>query len=318
MLSKIQVFIITGFLGSGKTTFLNKLLPVFGEEKNVIIENEFGKINVDASLISGSFDTIFELTNGCICCSINNQLLETLLKISGLAERPTNLFIETTGIADVGDIASTFKNTQVAELYNLQKVICLVDAENFHHYADKNIEIHKQIVSADCVLITKTTEINNNEVINIEQTVKSINPFAQIAKSASAVLKKECLLEANNRLYIDENIDTQAENKHKINSLFFETKKAFDIQKLKYELHKTLFLHYNQIFRIKGYVLDKNNNVYLVQSVGKTTSITVVNNTNIKRSQLIFIGIISELKTVERILKPSITNINITNVHLIS
>lgn len=318
MLSKIKVFIVTGFLGAGKTTFLNKLLPVFSKEKNVIIENEFGKINIDASLINGTFDIIFELTNGCICCSINNQLLETLLQINSLADRPTNLFIETTGIADVGDIASTFKNAQVAELFNLHKVICVVDAENFNYYADKNIEIHKQIVSADCILLTKTTDINCNNIINIAQTVKSINPFAQIAKSANDILNKEYLLQPNNRLFIDESLVVHSENKHKIKSLYYETKKAFDIQNLGYELHKTLFLHYNQIFRIKGYVLDINNNVYLVQSVGKTTSITLVNNTNIKKSQLVFIGIISELKTIERILKPSIAVINSTNAHLIS
>ena len=74
---KINVYIITGFLGSGKTTLLNNLLQQFGNEKNVVIENEFGKINIDATLVNGAYEAVYELTNGCICCSINNQLLET-------------------------------------------------------------------------------------------------------------------------------------------------------------------------------------------------------------------------------------------------
>ena len=125
---KIDTYILTGFLGAGKTTILNELLKLFPHNTG-IIENEFGSVNIDGSLIVGKFNEIYELTNGCICCSLDNELYTTLHQIVKNNHSIQNLFIETTGIADVGNIASLLKKQDVSEYFKLKSIICVVDCE---------------------------------------------------------------------------------------------------------------------------------------------------------------------------------------------
>jgi G3E family GTPase len=303
MANRINVYILTGFLGSGKTTLLNNLLKQFDSEKNVVIENEFGKINVDASLINGSFESVFELTNGCICCSINNQLIDALSQIDQLKNRPDNLFVETTGIADVGEVAAVFSQLYVMDKFDLKKILCVVDAENIEHYIDSNIEIIKQIIASDCILINKANPEEQIKLNRIENHLKALNCFAKISSSIHGDLPKNRLLEPNTT---DKSISPaalEAKTTHKIKSVLYETELKFDITMLKYELFKSLFFYYDQIFRIKGYVLDANNEVFLVQSVGKASTVVPAKNTSIEKSQLVVIGKGLETKTIERLLK---------------
>ncbi|SHG54316.1 GTPase, G3E family [Flavobacterium micromati] len=316
--AKIYVYLLTGFLGSGKTTLLNTLLQQFSDQKNIVIENEFGKINIDTTLIKGKFESVFELTNGCICCSISNQLFETLSLIDSLPEKPNNLFIETTGIADAGEVASIFNQLYISEKFDLKKIICVVDAQNINYYIDSAVEIHKQIVASDCILINKTETIELNEIDSVKKLVKSLNPFAEIILSKDGGLLKDFLFTPNNSKIRIENTIDQTKNIHNIKSLLFETDSKFNIQQLKYELFKILYLYYHQIFRIKGYVLDTNNEVFLVQSIGKTTSITPVKNKKIEKSQLVFIGTVLEIKSIERLMKPAFEKINKKKAQLIS
>lgn len=303
MQDKISVYIITGFLGSGKTTVLNHLLSQFAKKKNVVIENEFGKINIDATLVNSTFERVYELTNGCICCSINNQLLQTLSEIDGLEQKPENLFLETTGIADAGEVAATFKNLYIEKTFDLKKIICVVDAVNMELYEKSNIEIHKQIVASDLILINKTEIAELENIVNVKELVKTINPFAEIVLSEKGNFDNRLL--TTNRIKNSVTLNTFSKNEtaHKIKTLLFETDNNFDIQRLKYELFRSLYLFYNQIFRIKGYVLNEKKEVFLVQSVGKSSDVLPVKDINIEKSQLVFIGKELELKSIERILR---------------
>lgn len=303
MQNKISVYIITGFLGSGKTTVLNHLLQQFAKEENVVIENEFGKINIDASLINCQFESVYELTNGCICCSINNQLLQTLSEIDGLKHKPKNLFLETTGIADAGEVAATFKSLYVEKSFDLKKIICVVDAENFDYYFQSNTEIYRQIEASDLVLINKTDAAAYEDIVEIKNFIKSVNPYTAIVLSKNGSIDKFLLFTENNPKIELENSAPNPEKGHKIKTILFETDSHFNIQMLKYELFKSLYLYYNQIFRIKGYVMNENKEVFLVQSVGKSSAVLPVKDKTIKRSQLVFIGKELELKSIERILK---------------
>lgn len=305
-LKKINVYIITGFLGSGKTTVLNNLLQQYSAEKNVVIENEFGKINIDATLVNGTFENVYELTNGCICCSMNNQLLETLSRIHTLENQPDNLFIETTGIADAGEIAANFTSLFVAEAFDLKKIITVVDAENILFYKDSNPEVQKQIVTADCVLINKSALVKTEIIENIKDFIKSINPYTGIFLSREGSLDRMNLATENSEKILTPTTIYKSESNHKIKTMFYETDDFFDIQKLKYELFKNLYLYYHQIYRIKGYVLNTENEVFLVQTTGKTVVITPAKNQKISKSQLVFIGKELELKTIERLLKSAI------------
>lgn len=309
---KINVYILTGFLGSGKTTVLNHVLSQFSNEKNVVIENEFGKINIDATLVNGTFESVYELTNGCICCSMNNQLLETLTRIVSLENLPDNLFIETTGIADAGEIAATFTALFVAEAFNLKKIITVVDAENVLFYKDSNVEVQKQIVAADAVVINKYTLVKTEIITVIKDFVQSINPHATIILTEDGSLDIINLATENGQKILSQDTIYKSESPHKIKNLLYETDDFFDIQKLKYELFRNLYLYYHQIYRIKGYVMNAEKEVFLVQTTGKTVVITAAKKQVISKSQLVFIGKELESKTIERLLKSAIVkNINL-------
>lgn len=303
---KINVYIVSGFLGSGKTTLLNNLLRQFNEEKNVVIENEFGKINIDSTLINGNFDSVYELTNGCICCSMNNRLLETLTRIVTVENRPDNLFIETTGIADAGEIAATFTSLFVAEEFCLKKIVTVVDAENMLFYKDSNVEVEKQIVAADCVVINKSALVKTEIIESIQDFIQSINPYTTIVLSENGSLDPINLAKENKQKSLNPVTIYKSENVHKIKTILYETDDVFDLQKLKYEFFRHLYLYYHQIYRIKGYVLTQDNHVVLVQTVGKSVVIELAKNQDKSKGQLVFIGKELELKTIERILKPAL------------
>ncbi len=310
MVQKISVYIISGFLGSGKTTVLNNLLLQFCNEKNIVIENEFGKINIDATLVNGTFENVYELTNGCICCSMNNQLLETLTQIISLENQPDNLFIETTGIADAGEIAANFTSLFVSESFHLKKIVTVVDAENVLFYKDYNSEVQKQIVAADSIVINKSALVTTEILINIKNFIQSINPYTTIFLSEDGTLDRVILATENtDKILISTGIN-KTENSHKIKTILYETDDLFDVQKLKYELFRNLYLYYHQIYRIKGYVLNAQNEAFLVQTTGKTVVIIPAKNQNVSKSQLVFIGKELELKTIERILKPAVAKID--------
>jgi G3E family GTPase len=306
MKSKIDSYIITGFLGAGKTTILNSLLKQTNNTKNIVIENEFGKINIDASLIAGHVEGVFELTNGCICCSINNQLLETLQKIDELKDRPSNLFVETTGIADAGEVGAVFSSFFVDKSFSLSKIVCVVDSDNFESYIDSNLEIQKQVVAADIVVLNKLNSIDAYKIENLKAIIRTLNPFTDIVLSKDGSLAFDILKIPVKQKHKKEIPLSKIEVKHKIKTLLFETESRFNIQQLKYELFKSLFLYYHQIYRMKGYVLDENGQVYLVQTVGKNSTIEPISDISVEKSQLVVIGKEIELNAIERILKPAI------------
>ncbi|MGX7835546.1 CobW family GTP-binding protein, partial [Campylobacter fetus subsp. venerealis] len=127
-ISRIKVYLLTGFLGAGKTTVLNRFLEAKKDENNIVIENEFGKVSIDSHLVETSYDSLFELNNGCICCTLDDELAEVLASIIRSDNKPDNVFIEASGVADPGGIAALFTQKEVAVFFDLQQIICVVDA----------------------------------------------------------------------------------------------------------------------------------------------------------------------------------------------
>lgn len=113
---KIKVYLLTGFRGAGKTTVLNGLLEAKKQEESIIIENEFGKVSIDAHLVKKEFCPVFEMNNGCICCCLDNELVDVLANILNAETQPDNLFIEASGVADPGGITALFRNQEVADI----------------------------------------------------------------------------------------------------------------------------------------------------------------------------------------------------------
>lgn len=312
-MSKINTYIITGFLGSGKTTLLNNLLLEVKDEKNVVIENEFGKINIDATLITNKLEGVFELTNGCICCSINGQLNTTLQEIKDLKVKPNNLFIETTGIADAGEVGASFYSFYFNNDFDLKKIICVVDALNIMNYYDSNVEIQKQIIASDCIVLNKINDLEQNKISQVKELIYTIHPLVPIIESKDGKVDFETINKVDLLEQKPELNPFAIKASHKIKTVLFETEKPFNIKQLRYELFKSLYLYYHQVFRIKGYVVDENNQVYLVQSVGKSSTVEIVENKNSTKSELVIIGKEIELKSIERILKTAFQKKKNTN-----
>jgi G3E family GTPase len=302
-LDRINVFIITGFLGAGKTTLLNKILPDFNSDTTIVIENEIGKVSIDSRLINSNYSELYDLSNGCICCSLDSDLLKILSSIIINNESHENLFIETTGIADAGSVASVFKKNEVKEHFYLRKIICLVDCRTFEDYLPKVEELQKQISSADTIILTNLEFVSTEDLTKIKYLISIINPFGNVIEKD---FQKSDLFTENEQRTIHFSKTYSSINQHKISSILYTSKEMFNIEQLNKVLTFTMNLYYNQIYRIKGFVQLENGQSCLVQTTGKHLELSITNQV-INETQLIFIGRQIENKTIERILKPVIS-----------
>ena len=180
-LKTIPVTIITGFLGSGKTTLLNQIIKQNPEKRFAIIENEFGEINIDSQLVISTSENIFELTNGCICCTLNGDLAALLNKLVTGDYEFDHLIIETTGIADPSAVAAVFlTDYNIQTVFKLDGVICLVDAENVLDILGVQEEASKQIAFSDFLIFNKESQTDVKLRNEITATITGINPLAGI------------------------------------------------------------------------------------------------------------------------------------------
>lgn len=183
-MSLIPATILTGFLGSGKTTLLKRVLTEAHGQKIAVVENEFGSENIDNEiLVQDSTEQIIQLNNGCVCCSIREDLRTTL---SDLAEKRRKgelkfdrVVIETTGLADPGPVAQTFfMDDEIAESYLLDSILTLVDAKHGNDQLDTRQEARRQIGFADQIFISKTDLVDDATVADLTHRIKHMNPRA--------------------------------------------------------------------------------------------------------------------------------------------
>jgi len=194
---RLPVTILTGFLGAGKTTLLNSLIKSYPDNKFAVIENEFGEIPIDNDLIVGvENDNIFEMSNGCICCTLNGDLAELLFDILNIRHELTHMVVETTGIADPSTVVQAFMSSEQIEMfYRIDSVVCLVDARNIKIIASDTEMAAKQISYADTVVLNKTDLVNEAELAEAEALIRSFNPFANIYHSSFGELDGSKILD---------------------------------------------------------------------------------------------------------------------------
>lgn len=180
----IPATILTGFLGSGKTTLLKRVLTETHGQKIAVIENEFGEENIDNEiLVADTQEQIIQMSNGCVCCTIRDDLRATL---QDLAEKRRKgevdferVIIETTGMADPGPVAQTFfMDDEVAESYLLDSIITLVDAKHAQHQLDERLEAQRQVGFADQVFISKSDLVGKQELLDLQNRLRAMNPRA--------------------------------------------------------------------------------------------------------------------------------------------
>ena len=182
----LPVTIITGFLGSGKTTLLNHVLTNQQGLKTAVLVNEFGEIGIDNELIVTTDENMVELSNGCICCTINNDLAEAVYKILEREDKIDYLVVETTGLADPLPVALTFLGTELRDLTRLDSIVTVVDCENFSLDLFNSEAAYSQIAYGDIILLNKVDLVDEADVDALEVRIREIKAGARILRTTKS------------------------------------------------------------------------------------------------------------------------------------
>jgi len=182
----LPVTIITGFLGSGKTTLLNYILSNQQGLKTAVLVNEFGEIGIDNELIITTEDDMIELSNGCVCCTINEDLVEAVYKILERPEKVDYLVVETTGLADPLPVALTFLGTELRDMTRLDSIITMVDCENFSLDLFNSQAAYSQITYGDIIVLNKTDLVDEGDVDALEVRIRDLKDSARMLRTSKA------------------------------------------------------------------------------------------------------------------------------------
>lgn len=177
---QIPATVLTGFLGAGKTTLLNHILTAEHGKKVAVIVNEFGEIGIDQQLVIGADEEIFEMNNGCICCTVRGDLIRIISNLMRRRNKFDHLLIETTGLADPGPVIQTFfMDEDIQRQVSLDAVVTVVDAKHVQqHWGDR--EVLEQIGFADVILLNKTDLVTESELVELEAKIKYLNILARV------------------------------------------------------------------------------------------------------------------------------------------
>ncbi len=198
MTDKIPVTVITGYLGAGKTTLLNRILTEQHGRRYAVIVNEFGEIGIDNDLVVGADEEVFEMNNGCICCTVRGDLIRI---IEGLMRRRGKfdaIIVETTGLADPAPVAQTFfVDADVKDAARLDAVVTMADAKWLSERLKDAPEAKSQIAFADVVVLNKTDLVSPPELDEVEARIRGINPYATLHRTVKANVPLNAVLERN-------------------------------------------------------------------------------------------------------------------------
>jgi G3E family GTPase len=257
--SLVPVTLITGYLGAGKTTLLNRILTHEHGKKIAVIVNEFGEVGIDNQLVIDTDEEIFEMNNGCICCTVRGDLIRIIGNLMKRRDKFDHLVIETTGLADPAPVIQTFfMDEDVQAQTRLDAVVTVVDAKHVWQHWDSE-EVQEQIAFADVLLLNKIDLVTEDELGQLEQRIRGMNAIAKIYRTRDAALEMDALLgigafDLNQALQIDPDFLSETAHQHDetVGSVAIVESGEVDGDKLNTWLSYLLQNQGADIFRMKG------------------------------------------------------------------
>lgn len=257
---RVPVTVVTGFLGSGKTTLINRILEEQHGRKIAVIVNEFGEVSIDGQLIvQNDQEELVEFNNGCLCCTVRGDLIDTLDRLQQRSELDA-ILIETTGLADPAPVASTFfLEDKLTAKTRLDSFIALADAVNLEINLEQSEEAQEQIAFADIILLNKADLVSKERLLEVEEIIRRSNPIAKIYHTSNSDIDLEKVIgvgafELEAKLEVDPTFldDLEHEHDQAVGSFVLREERPIDMNRFMIWLNEKLAEQGEDMYRTKG------------------------------------------------------------------